>query len=81
MDINELIKCLQRVANKHPNAVVYFGHKDGTGVDDEVFLIGEYTDDELTNQRCCCIGERYGYNEIIDDDFLEVVDFDEIAND
>ena len=75
MDINELIKCLQTVAKKHPNAIIYFGHKDGSGTDDDLYLVGEYSDENLTNHRCCCIGEQCcGY------DKMEVVDFDEISN-
>ena len=73
MDITELIKCLQTVAKKHPNAIIYFGHKDGSGTDDDLYLVGEYSDENLVNHRCCCIGEQ-----CCDYDKMEVVDFDEI---
>jgi hypothetical protein len=75
MNINELIKCLQRVAEQHPNADIYFGHSDGSGIDEEVYLIGEYVDETLTNHRCCCIGEHR-----CNHDKFEVIDFDKISN-
>ena len=76
MNINELIKCLQQVAEQHPNADIYFGHSDGSGIGEEVYLIGEYVDETFTNHRCCCIGEYY----YCKSDKFKVIDFDKISS-
>lgn len=75
MNLKKLINKLTALSEKYPNAIVYIGRKDGSGLSENTYLIGEYTDDNLTNHRCFCVGGSFENSHELDDD--GVVDFDE----
>ena len=60
MEIKKLIYALTELAKTYPEAVVYFGHKDGSGASDTdpLYLIGEFTDKDGADTRAFCLGER-----------------------
>ena len=76
MNIKNLIYALSELVKTYPNATVYIGHKDGSGSQDPEarYLVGEYVDSNLVNNRAFCLGERMEITKDIDDP--AIYDFD-----
>lgn len=75
MNLKKLTNILTKLSKKYPNASVYIGRKDGSGLSENTYLIGEYLDYKHTNHRCFCVGGSFENSQELEDD--GVVDFDE----